>query len=109
MGVYETLKQAILSKNPCVIAKAGEPSRSICPYRLGTSAKGELNVIYYQFDGYTSQAGGLQPDGSTANWRCNHVADIETACLAAGPWHEPTVKPKTRGHCVVYTDVEVDY
>jgi hypothetical protein len=109
MGVYDTLKKAILSKSPCLIAKPGEPQRSICPYRLGKSAKGDVNVIYYQFGGYTSHAGGLEPDGASGNWRCNHVADIATASILDGPWHEPTAKPKTRGHCVVYADVEVGY
>jgi hypothetical protein len=109
MGIYETLAQAIQSKSPCLIAKPGEPTRSICPYRLGRSAKGEVNVIYYQFDGYTSKPEGLQYDGSPDNWRCNHVGDIGTASLIEGQWHEPDVKPKTRGHCVVFADFEVDY
>jgi len=109
MSVYDTLRQAILSKSPCMIAKPGEPSRGICPYRLGTSAKGDVNVIYYQFEGYTTQPGGLEPDGSSANWRCNHVADLATAEMVEGHWHEPDQKPKTRGHCVVFADFEVDY
>jgi hypothetical protein len=109
MGVYEILVQAIQSKSPCLIAKREEPTRSICPYRLGKSSKGEVNVIYYQFDGYTSQPEGLQYDGSPKNWRCNHVSDICTASLIQGHWHEPDVKPKTRGNCVVDADYEVDY
>jgi hypothetical protein len=109
MGVYDVLSQAIQTKSPCEVAKSDEPSRSICPYRLGRSSKGETNVIYYQFDGYTSQAGGLQPDGSSANWRCNHVADLVTAQIIPGEWHEPVVKPKTRGYCVVYADFSVTY
>lgn len=109
MSVYETLRQAIIAKSACVIAKPGEPWRKICPYRLGRSSQGEENVLYYQFDGYTSSAGGLQPDGASANWRCNHVADIATAEIIGDPWHEPTVKPKTAGRCVVDLDVEVAY
>jgi hypothetical protein len=109
MNVYEVLKESILSKSPCRIAKFGEPPRDICPYRLGTSSKGVMNVIYYQFGGYTTHAGGLEPDGSSANWRCNHVADIETAYKIDGSWHEPNVKPKTRGYCVVYADAAVQY
>jgi hypothetical protein len=109
MNVYQTLRAAILSKSPCVISKPGEPERQICPYRLGRSAKEALNVVYYQFGGYTTRAGGLKPDGSTENWRCNHVVDIATARIINGTWHEPTAKPKTRGYCVVHVDVEVEY
>lgn len=100
MAVYDTLKQAILSTKPCVIAKPIEPPRKICPYRIGMSAKGDMNILYYQYDGYTSQSGGLQPDGSSANWRCNRVADIETTQIIEEPWHEPAQKPKKRGPCV---------
>ena len=109
MSVYDTLSKAIQSKKPCEIAKPGQPSRSICPYRLGTSAHGVMNLGYYQYGGFTTTAGGLQPDGSSANWRCNHVADIATATIIDGPWHEPTVKPKTTGKCVVNVDFEVAY
>lgn len=109
MSVYDTLRHAILSKKPCLIAKHGEPERKMCPYRLGKSRAGDVNVIYYQYDGYTSKPEGLQPDGSTSNWRCNHVADIATAQILDEDWHEPIQKPKTRGPCVVLLDVEVNY
>lgn len=109
MDVYAILRQAILDKKPCTISKPGEPSRKICPYRLGRSGKGDRNVIYYQYEGYTSRPGGLKPDGSQDNWRCNHVADISFAEVINEKWHEPTIKPKTRGKCVVQDDVEVQY
>lgn len=109
MSIYATLRQAILDKKPCIIAKPGEPERKICPYRLGLSSHGDENVIYYQYEGYTSRPGGLKPDGAQDNWRCNHVADISAAKAIDEPWHEPTIKPKTRGKCVVQQDVEVQY
>jgi hypothetical protein len=107
MPVNETLAQAIAATKPCIISKPGEPSRKICPYRLGKSSEGDQNVLYYQYDGYTSRTGGLQPDGSSANWRCNHVADIEIAQIADEEWHAPTQKPKTRGPCVDSEYVEI--
>ncbi len=110
LRVYNTLKQAIDSVKPCLIAKANEPSRKICPYRLGNSAKGEMNVSYYQYGGYTSRATGLQPDGSSANWRCAHVADICQAAIINEKWHEPLQKPKKHGPCVADPpDAEVDH
>jgi len=109
VDVYAVLRQAILNKNPCTIGKPGQPERKICPYRLGRSSNGERNIIYYQYDGYTSRAGGLKPDGSSENWRCNHVDDLSVATEIDEAWHEPTIKPKTRGKCVVQQDVEVVY
>lgn len=107
MPVYEILQQAILALKPCVIAKPGEPARKICPYRLGKSGEDDQNVLYYQYEAYTSRSGGLQPDGSSANWRCNHIADIETAEIVDEPWHQPIQKPKTCGPCVVSEYVEI--
>jgi hypothetical protein len=67
MSIYSVLQQAIAALKPCLIAKPGEPTRKICPYRLGKSSEGDENVLYYQYEGYTSRSGGLQPDGSSAN------------------------------------------
>jgi hypothetical protein len=107
MSIYDTLRQAVAAQKPCVISKPGESERKICPYRLGASDQGDMNVLYYQYDGYTSRPGGLQPDGSSANWRCNHVADIGMAGIIDEAWHGPTVKPKNRGPCVINLVVEV--
>jgi hypothetical protein len=110
MSTYDTLRQAISARKPCVISKRGEPERKVCPYRLGDSAEGDMNVLYYQYGGYTSRSGGLRPDGSSTNWRCNHVVDIEMARIIDDAWHGPTVKPQSRGPCVVDLVVEVsDY
>lgn len=79
----------------------------MCPYRIGWSRKGDYNLINYQFGGYSET--GLEPDGSSGNWRCERVASISAAYIMDGPWHEPIVKPKTRGHCVVTVEAEVDY
>jgi len=110
MSVYDILRQAILAKKPCVISKANEPERKICPNRIGNSYHGVMNVIYYQYEGYTTHPGGLEPDGSEANWRCNHVDDIVQATIIDEPWHEPYNKPKTRGRCVADPpDAEIPY
>jgi hypothetical protein len=108
MPVYDTLKAAVLTQKPCIIAKPHEPQRKICPYRIGRSDDGIMNVLYYQFEGYTSRPSGLKPDGDSANWRCNHVADIEFAEITQGNWHEPLQKPKKRGPCIAdLCDAEV--
>jgi len=105
MNVYETLRMGALGKKPCKISKPGEPERKVCPYLMGKSAEGEVNVVYYQYEGYSSR--GLQEDGSSANWRCNRVSDIADAEMLDELWREPIRKPKTRGSCVVSVDAEV--
>jgi len=66
MNIYETLRTSIISKKPCKASKPGEPERKVCPYLIGKSSEGEVNVLYYQFEGYSKR--GLKEDGSSANW-----------------------------------------
>jgi hypothetical protein len=96
--------------NPCERAEdfgdAGEPKRKVCPYLLGQSSEGGVNVLYSQYEGYSSR--GLQEGGSSANWCCNRISDIASAEIVDEPWHQPMQKPKTRGSCVVSVDAEVE-
>src|SRR5713101_6669115 len=61
-----TLRMGALRKKPCKIAKPGEPKRKVCPFLLGKSSEGEVNVLYYRYEGYSSR--GLEEGGSSANW-----------------------------------------
>jgi hypothetical protein len=106
MNVYETLRMGALGKKPCKISKPGEPERKVCPYLIGKSKDGEINVLYYQYDGYSSR--GLREDGSSANWRRNRISDIASAEIVDETWRQPVQKPKTRGNCVVSVDAEVE-
>jgi hypothetical protein len=105
MNVYETLRQAIIEKQPCRIVKSGQAERRVCPYRLGRSKDGEQSLLYYQYEGFSLR--GLEADGSERNWRCNKVFDIASAEIVEEPWKQPAKKPKTRGPCVVSLDVEI--
>ena len=108
MSVYEILKESILSKQPCRISKSDQMERKVCPYLIGKSSAGEINVLYYQYQGYSKR--GLQPDGSSANWRCNRISDIAIAEIIDEAWRQPIEKPRTRGSCIALPDVEVkDY
>jgi hypothetical protein len=106
MNIYEALRAGILSKKPCKIAKPNEPERMVCLYLIGKSSKGQVNILYYQFGGYSKR--GLREDGSSANWRCSCIAEIASAETLDEPWHQPIQKPKTRGSCVVSIDAEVE-
>ena len=96
MNIYETLRMGALGKRPCRISKSGEAERKMCPYLIGKSKDGEVNVLYYQ------------EDGSSANGRCNRISDIASAEIVDEPWHQPIQRPKTRGSCVVSVDAEVE-
>jgi hypothetical protein len=106
MSIYETLRTAVIGRKSCKISKPGEAERKICPYLVGKSKDGEVKVLYYQYDGYSSR--GLQEGGSSANWRCNSISDIASAEIMDEPWRQPIQKPKSRGNCVVFVDVEVE-
>jgi hypothetical protein len=72
---------------------------------MGKSSENDLNVLYCQYEGYSSR--GLQPEGSSGNWRGNRISDIATAEIIDAAWRQPIQKPKTRGNCVVLLDAEV--
>jgi hypothetical protein len=108
MTIYDTLRESILSQRPCRISRSGQPERKVCPYRIGKSSEGDLNVLYYQYAGYSES--GLRPAGSNANWRCNRISEITTAEIMDEAWRQPLQKPETRGTCVISSDIEVkDY
>ncbi len=104
MSVRETIIRAIQEKRPLRIVREGQV-RLTCPYQIGLSAKQEHNLLHYQFGGYSQR--GLQAEGSSANWRCHHTGSITEAEIIDGGWRQPTVKPKTKGNCVVNVDAEV--
>lgn len=107
MSVQETIVRAIQEKRPLRIVRDGQV-RLTCPYRIGWSAKQEHHLLHYQFGGYSQR--GLGPEGSDKNWRCHNTENISEAEIIDGRWHQPTVKPKIRGNCIINAEAEVaDY
>jgi hypothetical protein len=106
MTVAETIVKAIQEKRPIRGVRDGQ-ERFTCPYRIGWSRKGDYNFIHYQYGGYSES--GLGTEGSSENWRCHKVASYSEVEIIDAPWQEPVVKPKTKGHCVVNVEAEVDY
>jgi hypothetical protein len=43
-GVKETLAEVVQTKDPCLIANPGEPSRGICLYRPASQERGERHL-----------------------------------------------------------------
>src|SRR5258708_10906598 len=102
MSIYETLRTAVLGRKSCKISKPGEAERKICPYLVGKSKEGQVNVLYYQYDGYSSR--GLREDGSSANSRCNRISEIATAEIVIEPSRQPIQKTKSPTTCVLSFD-----
>lgn len=100
----EVIIRAIQEKRALRVVRDGYV-RLVCPFRVGWSAKGEYNVVYYQFGGYSRS--GLQADGSRANWRCDRVHSLSAAEIIDEPWHEPDAAGVERGPCVVRAEAEV--
>jgi hypothetical protein len=81
---YSTLSTAIRQQIPVWLVYDGA-RRLVCPCSLGTSRKGQSNLLAYQIDGESSR--GLGAPGSPGNWRCLRVSKIsEVEFCPFAPW-----------------------
>lgn len=77
---YQLLRQALLTRRPlsCVYDNY---YREFCPHVIGLK-EGNENVLVYQFGGASST-----PLRQPGQWKCFHVAKIESIKPLGGPWH----------------------
>ena len=103
-NLAEMIREAILRKR-IVVATYRNHRRLMCPHTLGWK-NGREHALLYQFNG-TSDS-GLGSPGSTRNWRCVFVDELENVLVQDGDWHTCTIhtRPQT---CVDIIDVEVGY
>ena len=101
---YNLIRQAILNKQQVVATYQGH-RREMCPHVIGKK-NGREQALFYQFGG--SSSSGLEPAGSTKNWRCIPIAGLKDVSVREGAWHSfsPHTQPQT---CVDRIDVEVEY
>jgi hypothetical protein len=79
--------------------------RLFCPHRLGRNAAGQVRVVCYQYGGESQS--GLQPVGSSANWRCVVLEKLSEVKLLEHAWR--TAPNHSRpGSCVTQSDIDVD-
>ena len=101
--IYGLLRTAVTTR--CSIAAVYERRRRLlCPHRLGRNRAGQLRVLCYQYGGESGT--GLEPIGSSANWRCIAVEKLRAVSLLEDEgWCTASnhSRPQT---CV--TDVDVD-
>ena len=81
--IHELLRDAMLRKSP-ISAVYKEQNRLLCPHILGLNKSSRLQVLCYQFGGESSS--GLEPENSSANWRCISVARLSAVALIDLPW-----------------------
>ena len=100
---YDLIRQAILEKK-IVHATYKQQHREMCPHALGTK-NGKQQALFYQFGG-ESNSRPIEPDGSSANWRCLEIAQLSNVRLFDDYWHTAPnhSRPQT---CVGDIDVEV--
>jgi hypothetical protein len=103
---YDLIRQAIIEKKGIAAVYNGQ-YREMCPHVIGTK-KGKRHALFYQFGGQ-SNSRPIEPDGSSANWRCIDVDGLSNvALLDIAEWHSAPdhSRPQT---CVDYIDVEVQF
>jgi hypothetical protein len=96
--IYAMIREAILSKNIIVASYHGYV-REMCPHVIGKK-NGRARALLYQFAGESSS--GLQPDGSSANWRCLRVDELSEVSIkkSAGKWHTASNYSAAAQECV---------
>jgi hypothetical protein len=104
MPVENVIVLAINQRRRVRVIRDGQ-ERVICPYRIGWSNENNHNVLHYQIGGYSAR--GLRALGSSANWRCHLLDSFTAAEIIDGDFVGPTVRPRTRGNCVVRLQAEV--
>lgn len=103
---YDLVRQAILTRQGIRAYYHGQ-YREMCPHVLGWK-RGVRHALFYQFGGQ-SNSRPIQPDGSTANWRCIDIDELSgVEIMELDRWHSAPdhTRPQT---CVDDVDVVVAY
>jgi len=102
--MYRLVWSAVANKQPIEAMYEGR-LRLFCPHRLGPNREGRLRVVAYQYGGESRS--GLQPEGSSANWRCIALEKLRAVKLVEGDWR--TAPNHSRpGSCVMEADIDTD-
>jgi hypothetical protein len=102
--IYKLVWAAVANKKPVEAIYQGRP-RLFCPHRLGRNRQGQVRVLCYQYGGESQS--GLQPMGSSANWRCVALEKLSRVKLVEGPWR--TAPNHSRpASCVTETEIDAE-
>ncbi len=121
MSVYTVVRSAIINRQQVIATYHGH-RREMCPHVIGikrgkpaTRGSGsrpgkpatadEESALFYQFGGGSES--GLQPLGSSANWRCVKIDELSNVSTRSGPWYTASGGHSQPETCVDDIDVEV--
>jgi hypothetical protein len=102
--IYRLVWAAVGNKQPIGALYHGR-RRLLCPHRLGRNREGQLRALCYQYGGESDS--GLEPAGSSANWRCIALEKLSKVELIEGAWRTAPnhSRPQT---CVAVADVDAE-
>src|SRR5271168_1083215 len=101
---HSRVRAAIVHRRP-IAALYRDRRRLLCPHLLGWNRHRRLQVLCYQYGGDSES--GLQPLGTSDNWRCLAVENLSQVELLDGPWQtaENHSRPQT---CIEEVELDVD-
>jgi hypothetical protein len=95
---------AVSDKQPIEAMYQGR-LRLFCPHRLGRNRAGQPRVLCYQYGGGSQS--GLQPVGSSANWRCIALEKLSRVRLVEDAWR--TAPNHSRpASCMAEADIDAE-
>jgi hypothetical protein len=102
--IYRLVWNAVASRRP-IEATYHRLPRLFCPHRLGGNKEGQLRVLCYQYGGESES--GLQPAGSSENWRCIALEKLSKVKLRKDRWRTAPnhSRPAT---CIVEADIDAE-
>ena len=102
--IYGLVWTAVANRQPIEAHYQGR-YRLFCPHRLGRNREGPFRVLCYQYGG--DSRSGLDPLGSSANWRCVALEKLSRVKLVEGDWRTaPNHSQPTS--CVAEADIDVE-
>ncbi|MGA8026142.1 MAG: hypothetical protein WB992_03290 [Bryobacteraceae bacterium] len=102
--IYRLVWTAVAGKRP-IEARYHRRPRLFCPHRLGRNRGGQLRVLCYQYGGESES--GLQPAGSSANWRCVVLEKLSRVRLLDDAWRTGPNHSRPAS-CVVEADIDAE-
>ena len=102
--VHARVRAAIVHRRPIAALYRGR-KRLLCPHLLGWNRRRRLQVLCYQYGGDSES--GLQPAGSSDNWRCLALENLSQVELLDGPWQTAENRSRPQ-NCIEVVELDVD-
>jgi hypothetical protein len=101
---HAQIRSAIVHRRPIAAVYRGR-RRLLCPHLLGWNKQRRLQALCYQYGGDSES--GLQPVGSSDNWRCLAVENLSQVELIDGTWQTAENHSRPQ-NCIEEVELDVD-